>query len=112
MALDAGTVVVDNQGNATGGGLARDFYDSDSPGIEAMNGIIPDDHRIRMLKDLATKVNSHAADLVGHVTANAEVTVKVDNTDTGLQTSTTAGSPTGPHIIPTPITLGTKGTVA
>lgn len=112
MALTPGTVVVDNAGVVSGSGLARDMFDDDRSGIDAMAGIVPDTHRILMLKQLATRVNNLAQNVLEHVAANAEVSVFVDNTDAGLQTSATAGSPTTPHILPSPIELGTKGTVA
>lgn len=112
MALTAGTVIVDNQGAVSGSGLARDIFDDDRAGIDAMAAFISNTHKIMMLQQLATKANNLAQNVLDHVTANAEVTVKVDNTDAGLQTSATAGSPTTPHVSPTPITLNTKGTVA
>jgi hypothetical protein len=35
-----------------------------------------------------------ASAIVSHITGNAEVTATIETTDSGLQTSTTVGSPT------------------
>lgn len=105
MAMLAGTV--DWQG--AGSGLARDLFNAESGSISGDTSLSAA-LKQALLTGLAARCTAKAAVLVGHVQL-AEVTVSVSNVDAGLQTSTAVGSPTGPHVLPAPIVLATKGTV-
>jgi hypothetical protein len=50
------------------------------------------------------------AKIIPHIQANAQVTTIITPTDVGLQTTTTAGAPTGPAAAPIP--LFTPGSIA
>lgn len=106
MAMNAGTV--DWQG--VGAGLARDLFNAESASISG-DASLDAATKQALLTGLAARCTSRAAVLVGHV-QTADVTVYIANTDVGLQTSTAVGAPTGPHVLPAPIALATKGTVA
>lgn len=106
MALNAGSVTIGPTGTASGTGLAKRIYDDYQPKIGAPAGAAGVDAKQR----IADLCNSIAVGVVAEVVANGEVTVKVAVADVGLQTSTTAGNPTGgPASLKT---LATKGTIA
>lgn len=110
MALTAGTVSVSGL-VGSGGGLAKALYDAEASVITG-DGSLDDDTKHALLVGLAGRCTRMAGAVVAYLTANAEITVFVSNADAGLQTSTTAGSPTGPHVLPSPIELATKGTLS
>jgi len=121
MALQIGTVTVDQDANASGGGLTRAMYDhvvadndySQIP-LQDTDGegqtIYP---RQDALQSLANFLHSLSSGLVEYVTANAEVTVKIDPADAGLQQTPDPNDPATPTDGPgAEKTLAQKGTVA
>ncbi|GMV19469.1 MAG: hypothetical protein AMXMBFR56_76930 [Polyangiaceae bacterium] len=110
MALAAGSVSVDVLNVATGTGLAKALYDAEASQITSDAALSTSDKHA-LLVGLAGRCTRLAGALLTYLTANAEVTVKVSSLDVGLQTSTAVGAPTGPHALPAPIELATKGTL-
>lgn len=101
--MNGGAVSVNmTTGAASGSGLAKELYDAlvSSYGSSTPGG----------KKQLADLCNAIGPTVVAHIVANAQVTSKIGPTDTGLQTSTTSGAPTGPPAALT--TLSQKGTIA
>lgn len=111
MALAAGTVTVDGSNVASGTGLAKALYDAEEGQVSGDPALSTADKHA-LLVGLAGRCTRLAGALIPYLTANAEVTVKVSNLDAGLQTTTAAGNPTGPHASPSPIELAEKGTLA
>lgn len=105
MAMSAGTV----NWQGAGTGLSKELFDAESASISGDSSLSAA-LKQALLTGLAAKCTARAAVIVAHV-QTAEVTVSVANTDVGLQTSTAVGAPTGPHVLPAPIALATKGTV-
>lgn len=109
MALVAGSVSVDSSLVRTGTGLALALYDAE---VGEFTGLAIDTAAKKTLLDgLAGRSTRLAGALIAYLTANAEVTVYVSSLDAGLQTSTTPGSPTGPHVLPSPLALSEKATL-
>lgn len=78
MALSAGTVEVDEEGNVTGSGLALAMFNG---GLEALE----EDAREAVAEAMAPFCQGMAEAIVTHITENAEVTVSIQVTDSGLQ---------------------------
>lgn len=110
MALTAGSVTVDAQLARTGTGLALALYDAEAGQFTALS--VSTSSKRTLLDGLAGRSTRLAAALIDYLKANAEVTVSISNADTGLQMTTNPGVPTGPHVLPAPIVLATKGTIA
>lgn len=93
MALDAGGVEIDDQGNPSGGGLARRLYDR----LIADVGEIGPESTPTAQTQVAALSNSLAAAIVDEITENAEV--RITTNDGELQTlpdPPNAGEPTEP----------------
>jgi hypothetical protein len=90
MALDAGTVDVDDDGNATGSGLALDIFNG------AMSGL-GGEVKAAIGNGMKGFCEGIATAIVDHLKNNAEITITVQPTDSGLQSLPsvlTPGSPT------------------
>ncbi len=107
MAMTTGSVTIDENGDPSGSGCARELYDDYVPKL----GIPVGTTGAASKQQIADLCNS-LAKIVDHVKTNAEVTVKVSTSDTELQrmpASTAENTPTkGPNVLKT---LSTKGTV-
>lgn len=90
MALDAGEVNVDDDGNATGSGLALAIFDGAMTGLSGEVKALVGGGMKAFCEGMATAI-------VDHIKDNAEVTITVQPTDSGLQklpSVLTPGSPT------------------
>lgn len=90
MALNAGEVEVDEDGEATGSGLALAIFNG------ALSAVATD-QRKQVAAGMAPFCNGVAAAIVDHIRDNAEVTVTITTADAGLQrlpTPATAGAAT------------------
>ncbi len=90
MALSAGSIEADDDGEVSGTGLALAIYNG------ALSGITEEQRR-KVAQAMAPFCNGLAAAIVEHIVANAEVTVTVTSLDSGLQRvpdPATPGSPT------------------
>lgn len=93
MALIAGTVTVDEDGNASGAGMARAIYD----GLSGAPWDTPAELIPLLYSQFAIIANAIAAGVVAHVVANAAVTITIGTGDAGLQrmpASTAEDTPT------------------
>ena len=92
MSLNAGVIVVDSGGNATGTGLAIDMFNNALGSLDAPT-------KARVAAAMAPFFQGLSAAIVNHLVANAVVDVVVRTTDGGLQllpSSLVAGTPTSP----------------
>lgn len=85
MALLAGTVTVDANGNATGDGMALAIFNGALTGVAAAE-------RQKVAAAMAPFCNGVAAAIVDHIVQNAEVQVTITTADSGLQR--VGGTPT------------------
>lgn len=87
MALSAGTVTIDDAGEASGSGMARALYDSRiaAPLTVAFLAEVPAERQAAFKTGLAEDCNAIATGIVGYLTANAEVEVTIGTGDSGLQ---------------------------
>ena len=121
MAMNAGSVTLDGDGNPTGTGLARELYDA---WIAKVSFPDPDDYpeadRPKVIAaivagkgGLADQCDAFASAVVAHITTNAAVTIKVDTGDAGLQRLPANLAEDEPTKAPSAQkTLATKGSVA
>ncbi len=86
MALSAGTVSVDEEGNVSGSGLALAIFNG---GL----GALDEDKREAVAEAMAPFCQGVAEAIVTHITENAEVTVSIQVTDTGLQRTPNPNNP-------------------
>jgi len=90
MALNAGSVEVDSEGEASGTGLALAIFNG------ALSAVA-EAQRKQVAAGMAPFCNGIAAAIVDHIRDNAEVSVTITTADSGLQTvpdPATPGSPT------------------
>jgi len=89
MALSAGSVTVDSEGVRTGSGLALARYDARKARFDAaMAGVsLPLAQIVPMLQQIAASVTAEAAADIDYLTANAVVSIIVDQG--GIQTTPT-----------------------
>ena len=105
MALSAGSVTIDGSGEATGSGLSIGIYNAFMGAVS-----LDADAKKKIADTMGPVCEALASAIIDHVTANAEVTVQVGASDSGLQRSTTVGTATDAPV--GTVTLATKGTVA
>lgn len=86
MALEAGSVSVANNGTITGGGLARAIMDQV---LVPMNGA----SNVSALQQNAPFANNLAAAIVNYLVANAEVSVTIPTSASGLQRTPSPNDP-------------------
>lgn len=92
MATSIGSVEVDNAGEATGAGLARELYDARVAGMSAAfptfdaTSLVDD---AAVLKAYAVFANADAGAVLAHLTTNAELEISGG----GLQRDNTGGNP-------------------
>lgn len=114
MALQVGSVTVDNSGNVTGSGLTKRIVDAflAMPDLATLLSSASASSKVTIVKGCAGVAGAIAAAVVAEIQANAEVTVVVSTSDAGLQTlpnPVVAGAATtAPGVNKT---LNTKGTV-
>lgn len=92
MALTVGSCAVDTLGNVTGSGLSADL-------ANAFRTALSTPQVSKNLSDVMTPFigvlcTQLAVAIIGHIQANASVTMTIRTTDGGLQTSAAAGNPT------------------
>jgi len=90
VALNAGTVEVDEDGEVSGTGLSLAIFNGTLAAID-------EEQRQKVAAAMAPFCNGLAAAIVDHILANAEVVVTITTADAGLQTvpnPATPGSPT------------------
>lgn len=78
MALDAGSLTVDDDGNVTGSGLSLAIFNGACSALD-------DDIKATIAEGMAPFCEGLATAIVDHIRDNAEVTVTIQTTDTGLQ---------------------------
>lgn len=78
MALEAGSISVDEFGNVTGSGLALELFNG---GLDA----IEEDERAAVAATMAPFCEGMATAIVDHIKNNAEVTITITTSDGALQ---------------------------
>lgn len=112
MAMTAGTVTIDDEGNASGAGCARELFDDYMPKMADFPEGVPLSAQVAAKRQIADLCNSVAQVLVGHIASNAEVTVTVGTDDAGIQRMPATTTEDTPCKAPgSPVELGTKGSV-
>lgn len=93
MALNAGEVEVDDEGEASGTGLAMAIFNGTLSAID-------EDKRKQVAAAMAPFCNGLAAAIVDHIRDNAEVEVTITTSDAGLQTVPNPATPGAPTDAP------------
>lgn len=92
MALQAGTVTIDGNGNASGGGLSRAIYDQlVSTNIDPYSSGLDASTIVAAKQGLASYTNSLAAGVVPYFKDNGDVRIK--SSDSGLQRTPNPNNP-------------------
>lgn len=116
MAMSAGTVTIDANGDPNAGSsgtMARSIYDALVVTMDMGDFELPTGALQSARQRLADIANAVASGVVSHVTSNAEVTVTVSTSDSGLQLiPATPVSEDDPCKAPaSSVELATKGTI-
>ena len=96
MALDVGSITIDENGDVTGDGLSLAIYNGTLSALSI-------EERRPFAEGMKPFSEGLAAAIIDHLTANAEITVTVGVNDDGLQDGTLAPA--------APVELETKGTL-
>jgi hypothetical protein len=89
MALLAGSCTIAADKTVSGTGLARALAEAHMVALSALPGLAP-----RSRSAMEALFNAQAAAIVDHITANAEVTVTITPSDSGLQRDPASSDPT------------------
>ena len=91
MSLTIGSCTVDSSGTVTGTGLSAGIANAFRTALQSSGALHLSDVMTPFIGTLATQL---ATAIINHITATAAVTITIHTTDTGLQTSASAGNPT------------------
>lgn len=93
MALDAGEIEVNDEGEVSGTGLALAIFNGTMSSV-------PEEQRRQVASGMAPFCNGLAAAIVDHIASHAEVTVTITTADAGLQTVPDPALPGAPTAAP------------